>query len=58
MVKIAILLLALTMSVTKFANRWMPEEAKKAARVITWLLAAYVLVSLGLGVIAYLRPAG
>lgn len=56
MVKIAILLLALTMTVTKFANRWLPEEAKKAARILTWLLGAYVVIMLGLGVIAYLRP--
>lgn len=58
MVKIAILLLAITLSVSRFAGRWMPEEAKKAARILSWLLATYVVVMVSLGVLAYLRPAG
>ncbi len=57
MVKIAILLLATTLTVSRFAGRWMPEEAKKAARILSWLLAAYVVVMLFLGILAYLRPA-
>ncbi|MGE3643562.1 MAG: hypothetical protein AB7F96_06885 [Beijerinckiaceae bacterium] len=58
MVKIAIVLLGVTLAVSKFAGRWMPAEVKQAARIMSWLLAAYVAVMLALGVVALLRPGG
>lgn len=57
MVKIAILLLGLTITVSRIGARWMPAEFRQAARILSWLLAAYVVIMVGLGVIAYLRPA-
>lgn len=57
MVKLAILLLGITLTVSRFAGRWMPAEVKKAARIMSWLLAAYVVIMLVLGVIAWFRPA-
>ena len=57
MVKIAILLLGITITVSKLGARWMPAELRQAARILSWLLAAYVVIMLGLGIVAYLRPA-
>jgi hypothetical protein len=57
MVKIAILLLGITITVSKLGARWMPAEFRQAARILSWLLAAYVVIMLGLGIVAYLRPA-
>lgn len=56
MVKLAILLLAITMTISKFGGRWMPAEFKQAARILSWLLGAYVVVMLVLGIAAYMRP--
>ena len=56
MLKLAILLLAVTLTVSKIATRWMPEEVRKAARIMSWLLGAYVVVMVGLGVLAYMKP--
>ncbi len=56
MVKLAILLLAVTMTISKFGGRWMPAEFKKAANILSWLLGAYVVIMLGLGILAYIKP--
>jgi hypothetical protein len=55
MVKLAILLLALTITISKFGARFMPAEFKKAMDILSWLLGAYVVVMLILGIVAYLK---
>ena len=52
MLKLAIVALCLTLAVTRFAARFMPAEMRRAAQVLTWLLAAYVAIMLLLGIIA------
>lgn len=53
MVKLAILLLALTIAVSTVGARFLPKEVKRAAQILSYLLAAYVVVMVGLGLIAY-----
>ncbi len=52
MVKVAIVLLCLTLFVANLASRFIPQEVRKAARIMSWLLAGYVAIMLTLGVIA------
>ena len=52
MVKLAIVLLCLTLFVANLASRFIPQEVRKAARIMSWLLAGYVAIMLTLGVIA------
>ncbi len=57
MVKLAILALALTITLSKFGVRFMPAEFKKALDILSWLLAAYVVIMVALGIVAYFKPA-
>lgn len=52
MLKLAIVTLCLLLAVTRFAARFMPAEMRRAAQILTWLLSAYVVIMLLLGVIA------
>ena len=56
MVKFAILLLALTMAISKFGARWMPGEFKKAATILSWMLGAYIVIILVMSIVAYIKP--
>ena len=56
MVKLAILLLALTIAVSTIGARFLPKEVKRAAQILSYLLAAYVVIMVGLGIIAYVSP--
>jgi len=35
----------------------MPAEFKKALDILSWLLAAYVVIMVALGIVAYFKPA-
>ena len=52
MLKAAIVLLCVTLAIANIASRFIPQEMRRAARILSWLLAAYVVVMLTLGVIA------
>lgn len=52
MIKYALALLAITLTLANIASRFVPNEVRRISRVLSWLLAAYVGVMLILGVIA------
>ncbi|MBM3608613.1 MAG: hypothetical protein FJX29_09210 [Alphaproteobacteria bacterium] len=52
MLKTAIVLLCVSLAVANFASRFIPAEMKRAARILSWVLAAYVAFMLLLGVIS------
>ena len=58
MIKIAILLMAITISLSKLGKRWIPAEITKAFNMLTWLLGGYIVILLVLELSVHLRPAG
>ncbi len=52
MIKYALALLAVTLTLANIASRFVPNEVRRISRVLSWLLAAYVAAMLILGVIA------
>lgn len=52
MLKAAIVLLCVTLAIANMASRFIPQEMRRAARILSWLLAAYVVFMLTLGIIA------
>ncbi len=54
MIKYALALLAITLTLANIASRFVPNEVRRISRILSWLLAAYVVAMLSLGLIANL----
>ena len=52
MLKFAIVLLGITLTLANIASRFVPGEVKRISRILSWMLAAYVAAMLLLGAIA------
>ncbi len=52
MLKYALILLGITITLSNIASRFVPGEVRRISRILSWVLAAYVGVMLLLGVIA------
>jgi hypothetical protein len=52
MIKYALALLAITLTLANVATRFVPNEVRRISRVLSWLLAAYVAIMILLGIIA------
>ncbi len=52
MLKYAIILLGITITLANVASRFVPGEVRRVSRILSWLLAAYVAGVILLGVIA------
>ncbi len=52
MLKYALILLGITITLANIASRFVPGEVRRISRILSWLLAAYVGVMLLLGAIA------
>ena len=55
MLKYALALLAITLTVANIASRFVPNEVKRVSRVLSWVLMAYVAAVLLLGLVANLQ---
>ena len=55
MLKYAIALLAISLTLANIASRFVPQEVKRISRVVSWLLGAYVAGVLLLGLVANLQ---
>ena len=52
MLKYALALLAITLTLANIASRFVPGEVRRISRILSWLLAAYVAGVMLLGLIA------
>lgn len=55
MVKYALILLAITLTLANIASRFVPQEVKRISKALSWLLAAYVAGVMLLGLVANLQ---
>lgn len=55
MLKYAIALLGITLTLANIASRFVPNEVKRISKVLSWILAAYVAGVLLLGLVANLQ---
>lgn len=55
MLKYALALLAITLTLANIASRFVPGEVKRISRILSWMLGAYVAGILLLGLIAQLQ---
>jgi len=54
MLKYALILLAITLALANIASRFIPAQVRRISRILSWLLLAYVIFVMALGVIANL----
>lgn len=52
MLKYAIILLGVTITLANIASRFVPGEVRRISRILSYLLAAYVAAVMALGLIA------
>ena len=52
MLKYAIILLGISLTLANIASRFVPGEVRRISRIVSWLLAAYVAGVILLGMIA------
>lgn len=55
MIKYALILLGITLTLANVASRFVPQEVRRISKALSWLLAAYVAGVMLLGLIANLQ---